>query len=141
MSLIRNYLDDFRAFLDLLANASCELVRTVTYPLYSERRYAPPPVLVIIVYVTCGDQPMSARRDPRTSDHPVVDGGIELRIQTFAGRRPDQARISMGERKLRIFECQIGHVAWMLLEAARLRRESDVLVRAMPVPLCHARHQ
>src|SRR5271154_3848128 len=116
MSLIRNYLDYFCAFLDLLASASCELIRSIAYSLYSERRDAPPPVLVIIIDVTRGDQPMPTRRDPRTSYHPVVDGRIELRIQTFAGSRPDQARVSMGERELRIFQCQIGHVAGMLLQ-------------------------
>ena len=94
--LIRDYLDYFRAFLDLLAHASCELIRAVAYALYSERSDAPPPVLVIIVYVARRDQPMSARRDPRASYHPIPDGRIELRIQALAGRRPDQAGKSAG---------------------------------------------
>src|SRR5579862_8274948 len=118
MSLIRNDLDDLCAFLDLLTNASCELVGSVADALYSERRYPPPPVLVIIVDIARGDQPVPARCDPRTSHHPVVDGCIELRVQAFAGSRPDQARETMRERELRILQRQKGHVAGMLLQAA-----------------------
>src|ERR1700761_711347 len=110
MSLIRNYFDDLRAFLDLLAHAARELVRPVAYALHAERSDAPPPVLVIIVHIARGDQPMPARRDPRTSHHPVPDRRIELRVQTLAGRRADQARIAMGERELRVLQGQKGHI-------------------------------
>src|SRR5258706_5512813 len=77
MPLIRNYLDYFCAFLDLLAHAFRELIRTVAYPLYSERRYPPPPVLVVVVDVARGVNPMPTRRDLRTCHHSVDNPPIE----------------------------------------------------------------